>query len=160
MTRLVSPTENHALDALPGEDISDFVTLVIADQLFGVPVLQVQDILSPTSIAPIPLAPSEVKGLIERRGRIATVIDVRVHLSLGNRPDDAAGIGVTVEHDHALYTLLVDRVGDVVGFSPEMHESNPATISAKWREFADGVYRLDGKVMVVLNVGRFLDVKP
>jgi purine-binding chemotaxis protein CheW len=159
VTQLASTTTNHARDALPGEDLSDFVTFVIEEQLFGVPVLQVQEILSPANIANIPLAPSEVRGSINLRGRIVTVIDVRVRLGLGNRPDDAAGMGVTVEHDHALYTLLVDRVGDVIGLSPETYESNPATLSTIWREFAAGVYRLDGKLMVVLNVERLLNVK-
>ena len=159
MTELGSTTENHAFDALPGKDLSDFVTFVIEEQLFGVPVLQVQDILSLTTIAPIPLAPSEVKGSINLRGRIVTVIDVRVRLGLGNRPDDSAGMGVTVEHNHELYTLLVDRVGDIIGLSPESYESNPATMSATWREFAEGVYRLDGKLMVVLNVERLLNIK-
>ena len=159
MTRLDSTTGNHALDALPGENLGDFVTFVIEEQLFGVPVLQVQDILPPTNIAPIPLAPPEVKGSINLRGRIVTVIDVRVRLGLGNRPDDTEGMGVTVEHDHELYTLLVDRVGDVIGLSPEAYENNPETKSAAWREFADGVYRLDGNLMVVLNVERLLNIK-
>lgn len=158
MTQRASTTTNHARDALPGEDLSDFVTFVIADQMFGVPVQQVQEILSPANIATIPLAPSEFRGSINLRGRIVTAIDVRVRLGLGNRPDDA-GMGVTVEHDHALYALLVDRVGDVIGLSPETYESNPATMSAMWREFAAGVYRLDGKLMVVLNVERLLNVK-
>ncbi|MDP6805070.1 MAG: chemotaxis protein CheW [Rhodospirillales bacterium] len=159
MTRPVSPSGNQAFYPLPSGDLSDFVTFVIAEQLFGVPILQVQDIHSPTSVAPVPLAPSEVKGSINRRGRIATVIDVRVRLGLEHRPDEVAGMGVTIEHHHALYTLLVDRVDGGVGLSPGTFENNPATISAPWREFADGVYCLDGKVMVLLNVERLLDVK-
>ncbi|HBC06037.1 MAG TPA: chemotaxis protein CheW, partial [Rhodospirillaceae bacterium] len=60
----------------------DFVTFRVKKQLFGIPVLMVQDILSPDRIASIPLAPPEVRGSINLRGRIVTVIDVRVRLGL------------------------------------------------------------------------------
>ena len=106
-----------------GEDLEDFVTFTIGKQLFGIPVLRVQDILTPDQIAPIPLAPREVRGSINLRGRIVTVIDVRVRLSLPPREDasDGKNMGVTVEQDNDLYTLLVDQIGDVIGLSPTLY---------------------------------------
>ena len=74
--------EQQNLTTHPGEDLEDFVTFTIGDQMFGIPVLRVQDILTPDRIAPIPLAPKEVRGSINLRGRIVTVIDVRVRLGL------------------------------------------------------------------------------
>jgi purine-binding chemotaxis protein CheW len=146
-------------ETLPGEDLEDFVTLIVADQLFGIPIIQVQDILSPETIASIPLAPPEVKGSINLRGRIVTVIDVRVRLGLAKRDDDDRGMAVTVEHQHELYTLLVDRVGDVIGLGRDSYESNPGTLSPNWRKFANGIYRLEKELMVVLDVDRLLDIK-
>lgn len=155
-----TPNEASAnLETHPGEDREDFVTFIVADQLFGIPIIQVQDILAPETIASIPLAPPEVKGSINLRGRIVTVIDVRVRLGLGDRDDDDPGMAVTVEHQHELYTLLVDRVGDVVGLSKESYEGNPGTLSADWRELANGIYRLEKELMVVLDVDRLLDIK-
>jgi len=145
----------------PGKDMEDFVTFIVADQMFGIPIIQVQDILSPETTASIPLAPPEVKGSINLRGRIVTVIDVRVRLGMAKRDDDddSKGMAVTVEHQHELYTLLVDRVGDVIGISKDSFERNPGTLGANWKEFANGIYRLEKGLMVVLDVDHLLDIR-
>ena len=67
-------------------------------------------------------------------------------------------MAVTVEHDHELYTLLVDSIGDVVSLSNDLYERNPATLDPLWREFANGIYRLKGELMVVLDVHRLLNI--
>lgn len=142
------------------DDNNTFVTFALSDQLFGVPVLKVQDILVPQDIAPIPLAPPAVRGAINLRGRIVTVIDVRVRLRLpaGGRVQAAVGMGVTVEHGSDLYTLLVDRIGDVIALPADCREDTPSTLDPVWREIADGVFRLDDGIMVILNVDRLLDL--
>jgi purine-binding chemotaxis protein CheW len=138
---------------------TDYVTFTVADQLFGIPVLKVQDILTPDKIAPVPLAPPEVRGSINLRGRIVTVIDVRTRLGLARAAADVKGMGVTVETGHDLYTLLVDSVGDVIGLSQDLYESNPSTLDQAWMEFADGVFRLQDKLMVVLNTEHLLNLR-
>ena len=151
--------EHQNLSTHPGEDLEDFVTFTIGNQMFGIPVLRVQDILTPDQIAPIPLAPSEVRGSIDLRGRIVTVIDVRVRLGLPPREDEGDGnMGVTVEQDHDLYTLLVDQISDVIGLSPKLYEKNPGTLNPKWRDFSNGVFRLEKKLMVILDIDRLLDL--
>ena len=68
-------------------------------------------------------------------------------------------MGVTIEQEHDLYTLMVDKIGDVLSVSTEMFEGNPSTLDPAWSEFALGVYRLEGQLMVVLDVDRLLDIK-
>ena len=158
-SRALRTAENRDLATHPGEDLEDFVTFRVKNQLFGIPVLKVQDILSPDRIASIPLAPPEVRGSINLRGRIVTVIDVRVRLGLkAKKNSDTHAMGVTVEQDHELYTLLVDSIGDVVSLSNELYERNPATLDSRWREFSIGVYRLQKELMVVLDVQRLLNI--
>ena len=158
-SRALRPAESRELATHPGEDLEDFVTFRVKNQLFGIPVLKVQDILSPDRIASIPLAPPEVRGSINLRGRIVTVIDVRVRLGLpANTKGSANAMAVTVEQDHELYTLLVDSIGDVVSLSNELYERNPATLDSRWREFSIGVYRLQKELMVVLDVQRLLNI--
>lgn len=183
-------TSTAELDVIGGSELSEFVTFNIAGQLFGIPVLIVQDILVPEKIASVPLAPPEVRGSINLRGRIVTVVDVRVRLGLERREvhavvpsadHDAEGavdeslshdaveavkrkmrqhmMGVTVEHQNELYTLLVDSVGDVISINKQSYEGNPSTLDPLWREFASGVYRLEGSLMVVLDVERLLEFK-
>ena len=85
-------SENAATDA---EKI--FVTLTVADQLCGIPVLSVRDILAEQTITRIPLAPPEVAGSLNLRGRIVTAIDLRRRLHLAPAPNDMARMSVVVE---------------------------------------------------------------
>ncbi len=151
--------DNQALNTRPGGNLEDFVTFFIGDQMFGIPVLRVQDILTPDQIAPIPLAPKEVVGSINLRGRIVTVIDVRTRLGLPPREGERTGnMGVTVEQNNDLYTLLVDKIGDVIGLSRDSYEKNPGTLDPLWRGFSNGVYRLEESLMVVLDIDNLLDL--
>ena len=146
----------------PGRAPSDaeaFVTFTVAGQLFGVPVIQVQDILTPNHIAPVPGGPAQVRGLINLRGKIVTVIDMRTHLSLPKADATQTGMCVTVESRGDSYTLFVDSVGDVITLSRSLREGNPATLDAVWRDVADAVYRTDQGLLVALHVDRLLAIE-
>jgi purine-binding chemotaxis protein CheW len=149
---LVSPA------ARSEDDADAFVTFTVAGQLFGVPVIQVQDILIPEEIAPVPGGPPEVRGLINLRGRIVTVIDLRRHLSLPRSEAGSRGMCVTVESRGESYTLFVDSVGDVITLPRALREGNPATLDAVWRNMADAVYRTDQGLLVALHVDRLLTI--
>lgn len=157
MSNALATRSNDELQTTRAVETRDFVTFQIEDQLFGIPVLKVQDILKPEKIASIPLAPPEIKGSINLRGRIVTVIDVRVRLGLP--PGDAAdSMGVTVEQNHDLYTLLVDKIGDVMSLPADSFDKAPDTLDPKWRQFAVNVVRLDNRLLVVLDVERMLEI--
>jgi len=135
---------------------SIFVTVSIADQFFGIPVLQVQDVLGPQKITRVPLVPAEVLGSLNLRGRIVTAIDVRVRLGLPPRPAEISSMSIVVNHDGELYSLVVDKVGEVMSLSMADYEKNPTTLDAQWREVSDGVYRLKEYLLVILDVTRLL----
>lgn len=141
------------------EDYEEFVTMFIEGQLFGIPVLMVQDVLGPQAITRIPLAPPEVAGSLNLRGRIVTAIDVRMRLRLKLRTGDehADGMSVVVDMRGELYSLMVDSVGEVLSLASAKFERNPPTLDPLWREFSSGIYRLEDKLLVVLDVPRLLD---
>lgn len=139
------------------EENSDFVTMTVAGQLFGIPVLQVQDVLSQQRITRIPLAPPEVAGSLNLRGRIVTSIDVRVRLGLESTASSKPGMSVVVEFGGELYSLMVDHVGEVMNLPNRDFETNPPTLDQRWREVAAGVYRLNESLLVVLDVSRLLN---
>ena len=141
------------------EAAEEFVTFTVAGQLFGVPVIRVQDILTPDAIAPVPGSPKQVRGLINLRGRIVTVIDMRTHLSLPKADAGQTSMCVTVESRGDFYTLFVDSVGDVITLPRTLREGNPATLDAVWRDVADSVYRTDQGLLVALNVDRLLVIE-
>lgn len=136
----------------------EYVTLTIAGQWFGIPVLTVQDVLGPRDVARIPLADPVIAGSINLRGRIVTVIDMRKRLALPPRPDDKPGMNVVVEHGGNLYSLLIDAVGEVMEVPGDKYEKNPATIDPLWRDFSEGIYRLKNQLLIVLNVEKLFEV--
>jgi purine-binding chemotaxis protein CheW len=134
----------------------DFLTFWIGDQLIGLPLLDVRDVLNERQLTRIPLAPPQVAGALNLRGRIITAIDTRSRLHGLARDGSQRHMSIVVELHGELYNLIVDRVGDVLHLSDELQEPNPATLDAGWREFCEGVYRLEGQLLVVLNIAEFL----
>ncbi len=137
-------------------ETEDFVTFVIADQLFGIPVLKVQDVLSQHNITRIPLAPPEIAGSLNLRGRIVTAMDVRLRLGLPSQ-EGQSSMSIVAEHEGELYSLMVDSVGEVLALKASNYERNPPTLEPKFREYSIGIYRLDEQLLVVLDVNRLLD---
>ncbi len=133
-----------------------FVSFVIADQLFGIPVTQVQDVLARCDITPVPLAPPEVAGSLNLRGRIVTAIEVRRRLGLEPRQADAPWMNIVVEHAHELYSLIVDSVGEVLNLPAADKERNPATLEPEFAEFSRGIYRLENRLLVELDAAALL----
>jgi purine-binding chemotaxis protein CheW len=139
------------------EDERQYVSISIADQMFGIPVLIVHDVLGPQRITRIPLAPPEVAGSLNLRGRIVTAIDVRLRLGLERRPPENPGMSVVVEHAGESYSLMVDSVGEVLTLPTAEFQRNPPTLDARWREVSLGIFRLNQELLVILDVERLLD---
>ena len=143
-------------DQHDSNDSSLYVTMKIVNQMFGVQVLTVHDVLGPQRITHIPLAPREVAGALNLRGRIVTAIDMRVRLGLEPRSTDDPGMSIVVESRNELYSLMVDSVGEVLSLRRDDYERSPATMDSRWREVSSGIFRLDGMLLVVLDVERIL----
>jgi len=157
MSDLVPSTGKRPVAKLgSSDDQSQYVSIVIDGQIFGIPVLIVHDVLGPQRITRIPLAPPEVAGSLNLRGRIVTAIDVRLCLGLDKRPADMPGMSVVVDHGGEFYSLIVDNVGEVLTLPASAMERNPATLDPRWREISNGIYRLDDQLLVVLDADRLL----
>jgi purine-binding chemotaxis protein CheW len=145
----------------PGADseTEEYVTVIIREQLFGIPVLQVQDVLGRQTITRIPLAPAAVAGALNLRGRIVTAIDSSACLGLkmGGAIAAELAISVVVEHRGELYSLIVDAVGEVMPLEVAALEPNPLTLDPSWRDVSRGVHKLKDRLMVVLDIARLLD---
>src|SRR6267154_2312473 len=111
-----------------GSEAGDFVSVVIGGQLFGIPVLEVRDVLASQRITRVPLAPAEVAGSLNLRGRIVTAIDIRTRLGLPERSEGKTAMSVVVDYGGELYSLLVDSVGEVLSLDGTDAERNPATL--------------------------------
>ncbi len=135
---------------------SVYVTLSLAGQLCGVPVSAVRDVLRQQPISPVPLAPPDVAGNLNLRGRIVTAIDLRRRLQLPPAPAGSQAMAVVTESDGELYALLVDQVCEVLSPDRDRFEPNPQTLSPAWTRYSAGLFRLEGSLMIVLDLARLL----
>lgn len=135
----------------------DYVTMRIAGQLCGIPVLTVHDVLSEQRITCVPLAPEAVAGVLNLRGKIVTAINLRKRLGLDARDAGSEDMSIVVEYDGEPYSLLIDSVGDVMSFPLDSFERNPVTLSRRWQDVSDGIFRMDGELIVILDVEKLLN---
>lgn len=135
----------------------DFVTATVGGQLCGIPIDRVREVMATPAIASIPLAPPEIAGSLNLRGRIVTAIDLRRRIGLEavsgrNQPS------IVVEDDDALYSLIVDAVGEVLSLPGEDRQSLPAALSPRLRDVAHAVFRLRDGLLVILDVPAVITV--
>jgi len=140
-------------------DLMEFVTFTIAGQVFGLPIARVQDVFKPLRMTHVPLAGAEIAGVLNLRGRIVTAIDMRNRLEVRRRENTAAPMAIGVEAKGESFGLLVDAVGEVLKLPDSQREANPINLDRKLAALADGVYRLDGQLLVVLDIDRVLDLR-
>jgi purine-binding chemotaxis protein CheW len=140
-------------------DFIEFVTLTTAGQMFGLPIARVQDVFKPSCITRVPLAEEEIAGVLNLRGRIVTVIDMRSRLGVRKRDDDRAPMAIGIEAKGESFGLLVDTVGEVLKLPAAEREPNPINLDRKLAALSAGVYRLDGQLLVVLDIDRVLDLR-
>ncbi len=134
------------------------LTLTVAGQNCGVPVLVVRDVLGSQTITPIPLAPAEIAGAMNLRGRIVTAVDLRRRLRLPPREPGTQPMSIVVEQGGELYAMLADQVGEVIPLAAEERAPNPPTLEPLWREVSRGVHRRDGQLLILLDVERLLAI--
>jgi purine-binding chemotaxis protein CheW len=146
--------QNYTADAA----ITEFVTVTIGDHLFGLPISRVQDVFVPDRLTRVPLAPPEVAGILNLRGRVVTAIEMRARLDLGTRAPGHPVMAIGIELKGESYGLLVDAVGEVMQLPSAECEAKPANLDPRIGRVAAGVYRLEGQLLIVLDVDRVLDI--
>jgi purine-binding chemotaxis protein CheW len=140
--------------------ITEYVTTMIGGQLFGLPISRVQDVFMPERLTRVPLASRDVAGVLNLRGRIVTAIDMRARLGLPKEETDRPPMAVGVELRGESYGLLIDSIGEVLKLPDEGREVNPVNLDPRMAKMSAGVHRLDGQLMVVLDVDRVLEIAP
>lgn len=139
--------------------LHQFVTFTACRQLFGLPVFSVRDVVAAEAITRIPLAPASIAGSLNLRGRVVTAIELRRRLLLQPAATKVPAVCVVTEQDGELYALIVDGVSEVIGLPADAIEPNPPTLPPLWAAFSAGICRLDGALLVVLDLERLLDVR-
>jgi len=128
-----------------------FCTFSLNEQLFGVPVQRVQEIIRYQHTTRVPLVANVIHGLINLRGQIVMAVDLRRRLGMKERKLDTEPINVVVRAQEGSVSLLVDSIGDVVEVEEKTFEKPPQTLSVAMRKLITGVHKLDSGLMHVLD---------
>jgi purine-binding chemotaxis protein CheW len=135
-----------------------YATFFVADLLFGIDVLKVQEVLREQDITRVPLAPGVIHGLINLRGQIVTAIDMRRRLNLPARDPTLASMNMVVRTEEGAASLVVDEIGDVVEVTPSTYEQCPDNLAPAVRQLVCGIHKLSGNLLLVLDTAKALDL--
>ncbi|HXD43579.1 MAG TPA: chemotaxis protein CheW [Pseudolabrys sp.] len=138
--------------------LREYVTAEIGGELIGLPILRVQDVFIPESPTRVPLAPPEIAGVLNLRGRILTLIDMRRRLGLGGAAGEKAMLAIGVELRGESYGLLIDAIGEVLKLDEDTREGNPVNLDPRLARVSMGIHRLNERLLMVIDVDRVLDI--
>jgi purine-binding chemotaxis protein CheW len=144
---VTAATENEA-PATSGQ----LATFRLDGDLYGVEVEHVQEVLRSQQLTRVPLAPAAVAGLINLRGQVVTAIELRERLGRPPRPEGTDAVVVVVRLHGEAVSLLVDSIADVVDVDARDFEAPPDTLEGPARGLIRGAYKLDGKLLLALDV--------
>jgi purine-binding chemotaxis protein CheW len=131
-----------------------YCTFLLDSHLFGIEVMQIQEVIRYQRMTRVPLAPSVVEGLINLRGQIVTAVDLRRRLELPERPAGQVPMNIVVRTDDNAVSLLVDEIGEVVEVQEDQFETPPETLRGPARDLITGAYKLADRLLLVLDTAR------
>lgn len=140
-------------------EANQFCTFYIDQGLYGVEVLKVQEVIQFHETTEVPLADPVIRGLMNLRGSIVSSIDLRRRFGLEPRQNGVEPTNVVIQTGSGLVSFEVDRIGDVVEVTDAHYEPVPGTLSGETRRMIEGVYKLEGELLLTLNVERVLDLE-
>ena len=135
----------------------DYVTFRVGEQLCGVEASAVQNVFHPRGVAPVPLAPPEIVGIMSLRGRLVTAFSARVRLGLPPQDEGSPCIAIGLDHAGDSYGLLVDAVGEVLRIDAGELKLPPGALPARWADSVRAVCQIDGELLLILDAARLLD---
>jgi purine-binding chemotaxis protein CheW len=141
------------------EVMQQYVTFVIANENYGVPVLKVQEIIGMTEIVPVPNSQIFTKGVINLRGSVVPVVDMRKRFRLEEREYDMFTVIIIVEVKGILVGMIVDSVSDVADIPAGSIQETPHLASKIDREFISGIGHINDKLAIILDIDRIFSVE-
>ncbi len=138
------------------DQVIQCVTFRLDEETYGINVMQVQEVLRVTEIAPVPGAPHYVLGIINLRGNVVTVIDTRSRLGLGSKDSDDSTRIVIIETDRQVVGILVDAVAEVVDLRSGEIESAPNVGNDESSKYIQGVASRDGNLLILVDINKLL----
>lgn len=145
--------------SLVTEDQMQVLSVFLGGHTFGIPVTGIQDVIRNLKLTRVPMAPPHIAGVSNLRGHIVTAINLNTRI-FREKSDISESMNVVIERGGELYSMLVDRVGDVLTLEKGDVEDPPLTLSESLRDVAHGVYQLEDSIMVILDCEYIINKVP
>lgn len=130
----------------------------IKDGYYAISVLDVQEVIKPQRVTTVPLAPDYIRGLINLRGQIVTSISLKKLFGMEDIATDDH-MNIIVRSADSLYALVVDEILDVIDVERNSFEPTPDTLDMKIRKYIKGVYKLDRRLQILLDLDKILNIE-
>lgn len=147
---------NTAIQNQQDNTVLRWVTFHLENEKYGINVMQVQEVLRVTEIAPVPGAPDYVLGIINLRGNVVTVIDTRKRFGLAPKDMDEATRIVIIESNDQVVGILVDSVAEVVDLRTSEIEAAPNVGTEESAKFIQGVASHQGELLIIVDLNKLL----
>lgn len=139
-----------------GGPLIQFVTFVLMDETYGINVMQVQEVLRVTEIAPVPGAPAYVLGIINLRGNVVTVIDTRTRFGLPPTETDDSSRVIVIESEKQVVGILVDAVAEVVELYENEIDVAPNVGTEDSSRYIQGVATREDGLLILVDLNKLL----
>jgi purine-binding chemotaxis protein CheW len=147
---------NDTLEENAGGELIQFVTFILKDEVYGINVMQVQEVLRVTEIAPVPGAPPYVLGIINLRGNVVTVIDTRGRFGLPSADTDDSSRIIVIESEKQVVGMLVDAVAEVVDLREDEIDVAPNVGNEESSRYIQGVATRENNLLILVDLNKLL----
>jgi purine-binding chemotaxis protein CheW len=134
------------------EKTVDILVVYIEEHKFGINVTKIRDIIFEQDVTPVPLAHPELMGILNLRGTIVTVLNMRKRLGLEDFPDLCRKTQIIIQYKDELFALVVDKVGEVIPLKISHIEQTPIIVNEKWRKIMFGIVKQPNSILSLLDV--------
>ncbi|MBB6066486.1 chemotaxis protein CheW [Pseudoxanthomonas broegbernensis] len=145
------------MSSTPAPNTGEFLTFTLGEEHYGVDILKVQEIRGYDSVTRVPDAPEYIKGVINLRGTIVPVIDLRLKLRLREARYDSFTVMIVLNVEDRVVGIVVDGVSDVVPLSEEQIRPTPEFGAAVDTRFICGIGTVDDQMLILLDIETLLD---
>ncbi len=159
---MTSPTllAPRAMPSQQGTDVDtdskEFLTFALGEEEYGVDILKVQEIRGYDAVTRLPDAPDYIKGVINLRGTIVPVIDMRLKFNLANADYTAVTVMIVLNVSDRIVGIVVDSVSDVIRLASEQIRVVPELGATIDRQFLTGIGTLDERMLILLDIERLM----
>jgi purine-binding chemotaxis protein CheW len=140
-------------------ELLQLVTFGIGEEEFGIDILKVQEIIRTMAITKVPNSPPYVEGVINLRGKVIPVIDLRSRFNLDYRPHDSRTRIVVIELHGMIIGFVVDEVSEVLRIQSNTVEPPPPVVSGIESEYVKGVGKLGDRLLILLDLEKLIPVE-